>query len=215
MPNVAPADLEVRPLEPVDAADLERFECGDADLDEFIRADATRLSAEHIVQTYLARRASSGRRVLGYVAVLSDAVRLETRERKKLRLASSDHPIVPALKIARLAVANDFQRHGGIGTALVRFAYVTAAELAEIAVDCSPSTLTRSRLASMKDWASSATAQKSTAIAPIPVCDSTCSPQLRHLGSSVRSLRSPCQSLSATLWCLAETTARASTGTRA
>ena len=78
------ADLEIRPLGPSDAAQLAEFACGDADLDDFIRTDVARLQDENVVQTYLARRAASGRRVLGYVSLLADAITLETGEAPRL-----------------------------------------------------------------------------------------------------------------------------------
>ena len=42
--------------------------------------------------------------LVGYMTLLADAVVLETKERKRLALSAHDHPAVPALKIARLAV---------------------------------------------------------------------------------------------------------------
>jgi GNAT superfamily N-acetyltransferase len=98
--------------------------CGDEDLDDFIRDDAWRLQSEHVAVTYVARDKVSGE-VAGYCTLLNDAVRLLTRERKKLGLASDDHPIVPAVKIARLGVSIDRQGTG-VGVLLVRSAYYAA-----------------------------------------------------------------------------------------
>jgi GNAT superfamily N-acetyltransferase len=66
------------------------------------------------------------------MTLLADAVVLETKERKRLALSATDHPTVPALKIARLAVARDFRAaHRGTGTALVAIAYALAIDLAD------------------------------------------------------------------------------------
>lgn len=112
---------------------LNEFSCGDDDLDDFLRNDAWRLQKQHVARTYLARDHQTGA-VLGYTTLLNDAVRLLTRERKKLGLASDDHPIVPAIKIARLAVSVD-ARGRSIGLTLVRAAY-SAAQRADIASGC-------------------------------------------------------------------------------
>jgi ribosomal protein S18 acetylase RimI-like enzyme len=100
------------------------FSCGDADLDSFLSDDSLRLQNEHVARTFLSVARTDGR-ILGYVTVLNDAVHLLTREKKKLGLASDDHPVVPALKIARLGVASEYAR-SGLGTALVRHAYFSA-----------------------------------------------------------------------------------------
>jgi GNAT superfamily N-acetyltransferase len=55
---------------------------------------------------------------------------LETKERKRLALGSHDHPIVLALKIARLAVAEPFRAaYSGAGTALVQVALAMALDI--------------------------------------------------------------------------------------
>lgn len=124
------AQLEVRPLSLQDRPSIDGFSCSDADLDDFVRSDAFRLQAGNIVQTYLA---FYGGTVAGYVSLLSDAIVLATRERKRLALSVHDHPIVPALKIARLGISAEFrQSHRGLGEALVGFAFATAADIAEL-----------------------------------------------------------------------------------
>lgn len=90
---------------------LDGFACGESDLDDFLRADALRLQDHRTVRTYLALLDGS---LVGYMALLADAVVLETRERKRLALGAHDHPSVPALKIARLTVrggARNTPRH--------------------------------------------------------------------------------------------------------
>ena len=110
------------------ASEFETFTSGDDDLDEFVRSDAARLHQDNIVRTYLGRYNG---RIEGYLSLLNDAVVLETRERKKLALAPGAHPIVPALKVARLAVASSFRAtHRGLGETLLRFAFVKALDLA-------------------------------------------------------------------------------------
>jgi GNAT superfamily N-acetyltransferase len=108
---------------------LSEFRCGDSDLDEFLSDDAWRLQIEQVAVSYVAWSAD-GSQVLGYATLLVDGVHLQTRERKSLGLASQDHPVVPALKIARLAVGQQAQRTG-VGIRLVATAFAAARLLAE------------------------------------------------------------------------------------
>lgn len=129
--------LEVRPFGEEWLGALASFHCGDEDLDDFIRSDALRLQSLNVARSYLA---IYGDRVRGYLTLMADAVVLKPNERKKLRdtsgnmLAFDDHPVVPALKIARLAVCRETRAElRGIGEALVRFAFYTSLDLSEIA----------------------------------------------------------------------------------
>lgn len=123
------ARLQVRPLVVTDAGDLAAFACGDDDLDAFLRDDALRLEDQRVARTYLAHYDGA---LVGYITVLADAIILETRERKGLRLRHEDHPVIPALKIARLGVAASFRaRHRGVGEALMAFAFLLALDLGE------------------------------------------------------------------------------------
>lgn len=100
------------------------FACGDADLDDFLRSDAGRLEERGVVRTYLAWREDE---LVGYVSLIADAVELQTIERKRLWLVHGDHPVIPAVKVARLAVS-ETQRAGyrGTGEMLMAFAYAKA-----------------------------------------------------------------------------------------
>jgi hypothetical protein len=118
--NRAPLDaslLEVRTLHTEDSEALAGFDPGDEDLADFVCTDAMRLQAQGVARTYLAFYDG---KLEGYITLLADAVVLETRERKRLALSSQDHPVVPALKIARLAVGAAFRATcNGMGTALI------------------------------------------------------------------------------------------------
>jgi len=131
--------LEIRSFEEDSGSDFAAFTCGDDDLDDFIRTDALRLQSLNVARSYVAWYEGETR---GYVTLMSDAVVLKPNERKKLRdgsgnaLAFEDHPVVPALKIARLAVCKELRSsRRGIGEALVRFSFYTGLDLSE-AVGC-------------------------------------------------------------------------------
>jgi hypothetical protein len=121
-PPVDPGLLLVRLLTDEDKALLSAFTAGDKDLDDFLKSDALRLQGLNVVKTFLAIHLAEGQ--VGYISLLADAVVLETKERKKLALSHQDHPVIPALKVARLAVGEDFRkRYRGAGEALMRFAF--------------------------------------------------------------------------------------------
>jgi ribosomal protein S18 acetylase RimI-like enzyme len=112
--------LEVRHLGADDAALPLDVDPSDEDLADFLRTDARRLQEQGVAGTYLSIYEG---KLEGYITILTDAVVLETRERKKLALSSHDHPVVPAIKIARLAVNAAFRAtHRGLGSTLVQFA---------------------------------------------------------------------------------------------
>jgi GNAT superfamily N-acetyltransferase len=142
--SIPASEIEILPLGSGESASP--FTCGDADLDDFLAHDAERLQQSHAVQTYLARCVETGPKVLGFVSLMTDAVKLQTKERKGLNLLKEDHPVVPALKIARLGVCKDMQA-SGIGTVLVRFAFLQAHTVAEnagcrlLTLDAYPSAL--------------------------------------------------------------------------
>jgi len=115
----ADVDLALRRFRPGED-DFSGFDCGDADLNEFIRDDAPRLEQRDVTRVYVVARGNVG---LGYVAIVADTVVLKTPERKKLGLDQPKN--VPALKIGRLAVTKDLQR-GKLGTRLIGIAYYQA-----------------------------------------------------------------------------------------
>jgi GNAT superfamily N-acetyltransferase len=144
--TVDPRRLEIRRVQAFDQAELGTFECGDDDLNGFLRDDALRLQERNTVVTYLALYDGE---LAGYVSLMVDAIVLETKERKSLRLNHADHPVLPALKIARLATAKVFREtNAGLGTMLMRFAADRAYSIADSAgcrlltVDAYPDAIT-------------------------------------------------------------------------
>jgi GNAT superfamily N-acetyltransferase len=122
--SLDPSALEIRLLAEQDLGLLPPFDCGDQDLNEFLRDDAWRLQQLHTVTTYLALYEGT---LQGYVAVTLDAVKLERSDARKLKLAHDDHPVVPALKVARLACAADFRAaYRGLGEAMMGYAAAIA-----------------------------------------------------------------------------------------
>lgn len=123
-------ELALALLEGSDVPSLNAFDCGDEDLNDFWVSDAWRLQVENVAKTYLAFD-TRNEAVVGYFTLLSDSLHLLTRERRKLGLASDDHPIVPATKIARLGVDKNAQGLGA-GRFLVRAAFAVSRDVAEL-----------------------------------------------------------------------------------
>ena len=116
--------IEIRPLRPED--DRQSFASGDADLDRFFRKFAGQNQFRlHIGTTYLA---VTGRDILGFVTVAATSITIDNlpaRTRKRL----PKYPL-PALRIARLAVAKSAQGQG-VGKRLLRFTFQLAHEMAQ------------------------------------------------------------------------------------
>lgn len=126
MSHVSTLDVAEIAVLPLDRAAIAAsvFDCGDEDLNDFLRTDAARLEDLGVARTHLAWRVDQ---LVGYVTLIADSVELQTRERKKLRLLHHDHPVVPAVKVARLAVATGHRNtFHGTGTLLMAFAYSQA-----------------------------------------------------------------------------------------
>ena len=121
--------LEIRLLADTDEKDFSTFSSGDSDLDDFLCSDARRLGVRNVARTFVVRYENN---LAGYTSLMADAIVLETKERKRLYLTSGDHPVIPAVKIARLAVAELFRTsYRGLGQLLVRFAASIALDFSE------------------------------------------------------------------------------------
>jgi len=130
--------VRIRPLADDDTLHFADFCCGgdedDQDFADFLRDDALRLQALKFATTYVA---IAGDRLIGYVTLLTDAVRLKPAERKKLKTgdvrgSGQDHPVIPAVKVARLAVSKD-QQGRGLGMRLLKWALLVATGVSESA----------------------------------------------------------------------------------
>ena len=100
---------------------LHDFDCGAADLNQYLRRHALANQQAHAAQTYVLVR---DQHILGYYSLAAGAVRYEdASERSRKGLAR--HPI-PVILLARLAVDRNAQGEG-FGAALLKDALVRAA----------------------------------------------------------------------------------------
>ena len=116
--------LEIRPLRPEDRRT--EFSSGNLDLDRFFQKYAGQNQFRlHLGTTYVAVESE---RILGYVSLAACSITVDQLA-KKQRKRLPKYPL-PALRIARLAVAQDAQG-GGVGSHLLRTAFSIAIDMSE------------------------------------------------------------------------------------
>jgi GNAT superfamily N-acetyltransferase len=98
--------------------DLSAFDCGDADLNSFLKDDALPYQNDSLAVTYLCLYRNQ---VVGYFSLSSDAIRLDPDEKETMPEPKRRLGEYPAIKIGRLAVHNNYRKHG-IGTFLIKAA---------------------------------------------------------------------------------------------
>lgn len=96
---------------------LNVFDCGDPDLNEYFQQEAPLNVAELISQPYYLHESSSKETVVALIDLCNDAVRKESSKRQpgyrdvvELNEAKQ-FPFLPAVKLTRIGVAKEFQRH--------------------------------------------------------------------------------------------------------
>jgi len=104
-----------------------RFDCGDADLNEFLKEDAFAYSEQELAKTYVALYRNEP---VSFISVCADAIKLSDEETEAEFGKKKEHADYPAVKIARLAVARQHQR-SKIGITMVEYAIGKAIELSE------------------------------------------------------------------------------------
>lgn len=115
------ADLQIVPFDPA-KHDVTAFDCGDSDLNDFLKNDAGRYQQERLSHTQLAFLDGE---LVAYITLLTDSIILKTSEKKRtLRQLLDRHQTIytfPALKIGRIGVQAR-QKGNHIGTELLKYA---------------------------------------------------------------------------------------------
>ena len=111
--SIPPSELDL--IHFGDKVFLEAFDCGDEDLNAFIKNDAVSYSDKGIAKTYCCVHQG---KPIGFFSVCADAINLSSEERRASFGIEKAHLDYPALKIARLGVDKTMQ-HKGIGTFMV------------------------------------------------------------------------------------------------
>ena len=116
------------PVHKLSAQDIaEPFDCGQEELDRFLKKFALPNQAANAAQTYVTCRAN---RVVGYYSLAVGSVRPEESPKRTLK-GLARHP-VPVMILARLAVDRS-EQGAGIGRALLKDALLRTAQAADIA----------------------------------------------------------------------------------
>jgi ribosomal protein S18 acetylase RimI-like enzyme len=106
---------------------IRNFKSSDVDLSNFLVDDALNNQNIKISKTYLAFKNEN---LVGYITLLNDSIHLEGDLKQIFREKGVHYKSLPALKIGRLAVVEDFQRQG-IGSELISFSIVISSKLNE------------------------------------------------------------------------------------
>jgi hypothetical protein len=97
---------------------VEDFECRIGEYADYLREDALRAQADHVAITWVLVEMESFK-IAAYMSLIADAVKLSNAE-KELHKLNYPFKTIPAIKIAKLAVAEVFrQRYKGLGTYMV------------------------------------------------------------------------------------------------
>ena len=117
---VSADDLEIVPFDH-SKHDVSTFDCGDDDLNDFLKTDASHYQADHLSFTRLVFLKGE---LIGYITLLADCIILQTGEKKKaLKEARAEHQAIltfPAIKIGRLGIKKEYQK-SGVGTHLLNY----------------------------------------------------------------------------------------------
>jgi hypothetical protein len=101
-----------------EGAPVGAFKCRIKEYADYLREEAFRAQDDHVAQTWLLWERETGA-IAAYMSLIADTVRLSTAE-KELHRLNYPFKTIPAVKIAKLAVAEPFrQRYKGLGTYMI------------------------------------------------------------------------------------------------
>jgi GNAT superfamily N-acetyltransferase len=111
--------------------DISSFNCRDEDLNDFLRTDALKNQQSRLSITWLVRWNGN---LVGFCTLINDSIKT-----RWINPGDGEHGYrylhYPALKIARLATRQDFERRG-IGTAMLDYATAVAIKLSDEISGC-------------------------------------------------------------------------------
>jgi len=97
---------------------IKDFDCGDADLNEFLKNDSFRYFEGHLAVTYLIVYGDENR-VIGFYCLSSDSIKIDGEDKEALVELDKDLEIYPAMKIGRLGIHTGYKRKH-IGTFIIK-----------------------------------------------------------------------------------------------
>ncbi len=98
------------------------FDCGDCDLNEFLKEDAVPYQKGKIAVTYLC---FYGEVLIGYYSLSNDAIEIKGKAKNIMEKLKKRQKTYPAIKIGRMGIDKNFSRVG-IGTKIINVVFGTA-----------------------------------------------------------------------------------------
>ena len=100
---------------------LEDFSCFIKEYNDYLINDSLRSQDDHIALTWLLRDLSS-EKIVSYMSIINDAIKLSVTE-KSFHNLNYPFKTIPAMKIAKLAVSQDFMEiYKGVGSFMITLA---------------------------------------------------------------------------------------------
>ncbi len=130
--KITPEELKIEKLETKHETLLSSFKTSTKELKAFLVEDALNNQNQKFSVTFLW---FYGKNLVGYETLLNDNINLEGNLKVFFREKGVDYKSLPALKIGRLCVHDDFQRRG-VGKLMVLFAVKQANEISENKSGC-------------------------------------------------------------------------------
>ncbi|MDP3733814.1 MAG: GNAT family N-acetyltransferase [Nanoarchaeota archaeon] len=97
--------------------DVSRFDCGDDDLNDFIKNDAFVYQEKKLATTTLFFYEE---KLIGFFSVAADSLKLNFDEKENYGIHQKKLEDIPSIKLARLAVDKNYQKQG-VGTNILKW----------------------------------------------------------------------------------------------
>ncbi len=120
--------LQLKKLSDSNIAIAMQFDCGDQDLNEFLKDDALKHQRERIAATYLCFYEG---KVVGYFSWLTDAIEIKGRDKRVFKEIGMNYRTYPGIKLGRLAISKGYAK-SGIGSYLVRIMVKNAINFSDV-----------------------------------------------------------------------------------
>ncbi len=111
---------------------ISNFNCYEQELTNFLKEDSLENQKQGISKTYLFFKENN---LVGYVTLLTDTLRLEGELREFFKNKDILYKTLPAIKIGRLAVDNNFQKQG-VGKAILKYSVHLTFKISQNYVGC-------------------------------------------------------------------------------
>ncbi|MBI4980287.1 GNAT family N-acetyltransferase [Candidatus Woesearchaeota archaeon] len=125
LPKIKLEELRIEIISPIH--ETSNFKSYEPELVDFLIEDALDNQQKKISTTYLWFHKPTNE-LAGYVTVLADAINLQGELKEYFRQAGIFYRSLPALKIGRLCVSDDYLGRG-IGTLMIEFAIILAEKI--------------------------------------------------------------------------------------